>query len=141
MFLGIVAAVPARIVRVEPLAQGRPAHHRRPGLDLADVNVGDSIAHNGVCLTVVTRRERLHRGRFARNLDCTVGLDGQANRGEVNLEKAMRSPTASAATGQRPRADGVGRSSDSLPSANPRTGDPRATGPGEVHRTQKAPSP
>ena len=90
MFTGIVAAV-GRIVRVEPLAKGVRLTIDAPDLDLADVNVGDSIAHNGVCLTVVTRQGNGYTVDVSREtLNCTVGLDGQANRGEVNLEKALR---------------------------------------------------
>ncbi|MBK5914054.1 riboflavin synthase [Rhodocyclus purpureus] len=57
-------------------------------LDLSDVALGDSIACNGVCLTVV----ELHPGRFCvdvspETLECTVGLDAPGN---INLEKALR---------------------------------------------------
>jgi riboflavin synthase len=57
-------------------------------LDLSDVAVGESIAVNGVCLTVIA----LHGDRFdvdvsQETINCTVGLDA-AN--EVNLEKSLR---------------------------------------------------
>jgi riboflavin synthase len=58
-------------------------------LDLRDVQLGDSIAVNGVCLTVV----RLDGSSFTADvsretLDCTAGLDAAGV--PVNLEKALR---------------------------------------------------
>jgi riboflavin synthase len=58
-------------------------------LDLRDVQLGDSIAVNGVCLTVVG----LDGGSFTADvsretLDCTAGLDAEGV--PVNLEKALR---------------------------------------------------
>jgi riboflavin synthase len=57
-------------------------------LDLSDVALGDSIAIQGACMTVVEKTE----GGFAvdvsrESLSLTVGLDAP---GEVNLEKALR---------------------------------------------------
>lgn len=59
-----------------------------PGLDLSDVAIGDSIAHSGVCLTVIGKSGHSYQVDVSREtLDCTVGLDQP---GEVNLEKALR---------------------------------------------------
>jgi riboflavin synthase len=56
---------------------------------LADVALGDSIAHAGVCLTVIAKKKNSYQVDVSREtLDCTVGLDKLG--GEVNLEKAMR---------------------------------------------------
>jgi riboflavin synthase len=57
-------------------------------LDLSDVAVGESIAVNGICLTVIA----LHGDRFdvdvsQETINCTVGLDAP---NEVNLEKSLR---------------------------------------------------
>lgn len=87
MFTGIVAAV-GRIVRMTPVEDGARVEIDSAGLALDDVAIGDSIAVNGVCLTVVTRGA----GGFAvdvsgETLACTIGFDaGEA----VNLEKALR---------------------------------------------------
>lgn len=93
MFTGIIQAQ-GNIVEVETLgtetACGGFSLRIAPGLlDMADVAVGDSIAVNGVCLTVTS----LHDLYFtvdvsAETVACTWGLDktGQT----VNLEKAMR---------------------------------------------------
>ena len=81
MFTGIVQAV-GRIVRVHP-------HEVDCGrLDLSAVKVGDSIAVQGVCLTVVSRTARGFTADVSQEtLRVTAGL---AEPGEVNLESALR---------------------------------------------------
>jgi len=87
MFSGIIAAV-GRITHLTTRAAGFRLHVDAGGLGLDDVALGDSIACNGVCLTVVA-----HEGNHfmvdvsPETLSCTVGLDAP---GEVNLEKALR---------------------------------------------------
>ena len=57
-------------------------------LDLSDVNIGDSIAVNGVCLTVTTINQTHFTGDVSKEtLTVTNGLN---QKGFVNLEKAMR---------------------------------------------------
>jgi len=88
MFTGIVAAT-GRIADVQHLAKGLRLTIDAPGLKLADVAIGDSIAHSGVCLTVIAKKKTNYQVDVSREtLDCTVGLDAAG--GEVNLEKAMR---------------------------------------------------
>ena len=88
MFTGIVAAT-GKLTRLQPLEQGVRLTVTAPGLTLADVAIGDSIAHNGVCLTVIAKKKASYQVDVSREtLDCTVGLDVEG--GEVNLEKAMR---------------------------------------------------
>lgn len=87
MFSGIVAAV-GRITRIDPLEQGVRLTVDTAGLGLDDVALGDSIAHNGVCLTVIGIDGRNAQFDVSKEtLSCTVGLDAP---GEVNLEKALR---------------------------------------------------
>jgi len=58
-------------------------------LDLSDVQLGDSIAVNGICLTVIERTADTFIVEVSREtLNCTVGLDAQG--APVNLEKALR---------------------------------------------------
>jgi riboflavin synthase len=58
-------------------------------LDLGDVQPGDSIAVNGVCLTVVKKSSAGFTADVSREtLDCTVGLDAAGT--PVNLEKGLR---------------------------------------------------
>jgi riboflavin synthase len=87
MFTGIVAAT-GKITHLQTLEKGLRLTIEAPGLDLSDVAIGDSIAHNGVCLTVIEKAGGSYKVDVSREtLDCTVGLDGPH---EVNLEKAMR---------------------------------------------------
>ena len=88
MFTGIVTAT-GKIAHVQPLEKGLRLTVEAPGLKLADVALGDSIAHGGVCLTVIAKKKNSYQVDVSREtLDCTVGLDTEG--GEVNLEKAMR---------------------------------------------------
>ena len=106
MFSGIVAAV-GRIEHIEPLADGIRLTVDTNGLDLSDVIVGDSVAHSGVCLTVVEMNgPRLKYDVSRETLNCTVGLDAVGN--EVNLEKALRLIDESADHGAELHVDGVG---------------------------------
>ena len=87
MFSGIVAAT-GRILNVTPLADGVRLAVDVGTLDLDDVQLGDSIANNGVCLTVIAHAGNTVQFDVSREtLNCTVGL---AEPGEVNLEKALR---------------------------------------------------
>jgi riboflavin synthase len=90
MFTGIVAAV-GKITDVQPLEGGLDAGVRLSvdagGLPLADVALGDSIALNGACMTVIEKTATSFKVDVSReSLNCTVGLDGL---NEVNLEKAL----------------------------------------------------
>ncbi|WIM04993.1 MAG: riboflavin synthase [Candidatus Nitricoxidivorans perseverans] len=88
MFTGIVAAT-GKITHLQPLEKGVRLTVESPGFKLSDVAIGDSIAHSGVCLTVVAKKKNSWQVDVSKEtLDCTVGLDAEG--GEVNLEKAMR---------------------------------------------------
>lgn len=90
MFSGIVAAV-GRITALTPRNDGTTTVRLTVdagALELDDVAQGDSIACNGVCLTVVDKQA----GAFfvdvsPETLSCTAGL---ATPGRINLEKALR---------------------------------------------------
>jgi len=91
VFSGIVAAT-GRITHLQALEKGLRLTVEAPGLDLTDVALGDSIAHGGVCLTVIEKAGASDKPSYKvdvsrETLDCTVGLDAP---GEVNLEKALR---------------------------------------------------
>lgn len=88
MFSGIVADV-GTITRAEDRAGGLRLVIGTGTLGLEDVQLGDSIAVNGVCLTVVKMEGKAFTVDVSREtLNCTVGLDSQGAR--VNLEKALR---------------------------------------------------
>lgn len=87
MFSGIVAAV-GRITKFDPREGGVRLGVSASRLGLDDVAIGDSIAVNGVCLTVVQKSATSFEVDVSgETLACTVGLDAA---GEVNLEKALR---------------------------------------------------
>ena len=87
MFSGIVAAV-GRITQLTQREVGYRLHVDAGKLAIADVALGDSIAHNGVCLTVVAKEGNSFMVDVSpETLSCTVGLDAP---GPVNLEKALR---------------------------------------------------
>lgn len=90
MFTGIVAAV-GKITTITPLGNQHDAGVRLTidagGLPLTDVALGDSIALNGACMTVVSKTAAGFTVDVSReSLNCTAGLNAV---GEVNLEKAL----------------------------------------------------
>src|SRR5215471_13565213 len=87
MFSGIIAAI-GRVDRIEASKGGLRLSIAAGKLGLRDVAVGDSIAVNGACLTVVERTKKSFSVDVSREtLGVTAGLDRE---GEVNLEKALR---------------------------------------------------
>ena len=90
MFTGIVAAV-GRIEKIESLGNAAAGVHLQihaGGLSLDDVGLGDSIAIQGACMTVVSKSTTGFAVDVSReSLRLTMGLDAL---GEVNLEKALR---------------------------------------------------
>lgn len=87
VFTGIVQAV-GRIISVDPSTGGVTLTVDAGELDLSDVAIGDSVAVQGVCLTVTQKRAReLKFDVSAATLAVSVGLDAP---GEVNLEKSLR---------------------------------------------------
>ncbi|MEA3095079.1 MAG: riboflavin synthase [Caballeronia sp.] len=93
MFTGIVAAV-GRIEAVTPLGSATDADTgvrltvASGGLDLADVELGDSISIQGACMTVIEKSTASFAVDVSReSLNKTAGLSVP---GDVNLEKALR---------------------------------------------------
>ncbi|KLU22169.1 riboflavin synthase subunit alpha [Caballeronia mineralivorans PML1(12)] len=93
MFTGIVAAV-GRIEAVTPLGSATDADTgvrlsvASGGLDLADVELGDSISIQGACMTVIEKSATSFAVDVSReSLNKTAGL---SEPGDVNLEKALR---------------------------------------------------
>ena len=93
MFTGIISGL-GRLSKVAPLGAD-PSHGKRltiatpPGY-LADVQLGDSIALNGACMTVTAfdaAADWFTVDISAESLDKTAGL---ADPGPLNLEKALR---------------------------------------------------
>jgi riboflavin synthase len=87
MFAGIVAAV-GGIVSEKPYGDGVRIRIDTGAWPLDDVKVGDSIAVQGVCLTVVALDRNAFEADVSRaTLDVTNGL---ASGAQVNLEKSLR---------------------------------------------------
>jgi riboflavin synthase len=88
MFTGIIETL-GTIAAMEPRGGDLRLKVRAPGMDLADTQLGDSIAVNGVCLTVTA----LDGGQFAADVSreslnvTTLGDLGVGDR--VNLERAL----------------------------------------------------
>jgi riboflavin synthase len=87
MFTGIVQAV-GRIAELKPAGQAAAVTIDAGGLNLGDIAVGDSVACNGVCLTVT----RLIQDGFTvdvshETLRVTAGFTSGA---AINLEKSLR---------------------------------------------------
>jgi riboflavin synthase len=88
MFSGIVADI-GTITRAEDRNGGLRLSVATQALGLDDVQLGDSIAVNGVCLTVVKKGGKEFSVDVSREtLECTVGLDREG--ALANLEKALR---------------------------------------------------
>ena len=90
MFSGIIASV-GHITELTPRNDGSPTVRltvEAGALGLDDVELGDSIACNGVCLTVVERSGNTFCVDVSpETLSCTIGLNAP---GPINLEKALR---------------------------------------------------
>lgn len=89
MFTGIIQAV-GQITDVQPFDGGVRLTVNAADLDMSNVALGDSIAHNGACMTVIELiPPNVYRIDVSiESLRCTVGLDQTG--GAVNLEKALR---------------------------------------------------
>jgi riboflavin synthase len=87
MFAGIVATV-GRIVSEKAYGDGVRIRIETGAWPLDDVKVGDSIAVQGVCLTVVSSDRNAFEADVSRaTLDMTHGL---SNGAQVNLERSLR---------------------------------------------------
>ncbi len=87
MFTGIVEAL-GEVREVVPGRGGASMVIDAGCLDLSDVRVGDSIAVNGCCLTLVGLEPAAFRVDVSQEtLGCTSGFEAGA---KVNLEKALR---------------------------------------------------
>ncbi|BFM14137.1 riboflavin synthase [Maricurvus nonylphenolicus] len=107
MFTGIIEAV-GEIVAAEPKGGDLRLRIKSNGLDLGDVQLGDSIATNGVCLTVV---ELPGDGYWAdvsvETMDFTTVSKWQVG-DKVNLEKALTPQTRLGGHMVSGHVDGVG---------------------------------
>jgi riboflavin synthase len=87
MFSGIVAAV-GTIESARAAGDGLRLRVRSPGFGLADVAIGDSVAIQGICHTVVAKdADSFEVDSSNATREVTAGLDPGR---DVNLEKSLR---------------------------------------------------
>jgi len=106
MFTGIVTAV-GRVSKADPQGDGMRLRIEAGTLGMEDVVLGDSIAIQGVCHTVVAMDARGFEVDTSRaTLSVTTGLE--AGR-EVNLEKSLRLADRLGGHLMQGHVDGVGK--------------------------------
>lgn len=88
MFTGIIESI-GRIKNIEPVAGDMRLHVDVGTLDMSDVQLGDSIAVNGVCLTAVEFGSKHFVADVSNETITLTSLKGLAAGSEVNLEKAL----------------------------------------------------
>ena len=88
MFTGIIAAI-GKIEAVQPKGGDLSLQVATQQLDLTDVALGDSIAINGVCLTVVNIDAATLSFDVSRESLARTSLGNVKTAAEVNLEKAL----------------------------------------------------
>lgn len=88
MFTGIVEAV-GTIAAITPKGEDVTITVEAGKLDMSDVNLGDSIATNGVCLTVVRFDQRSYSADLSLETLKRTGFSQYQVGDKVNLEKAM----------------------------------------------------
>lgn len=89
MFTGIIQAV-GKIKHLKTSEKGACFVFESIDIDLDGTNIGDSIAVNGVCLTVVELTENTFKADVSQEtLDCSIFSSFEIGT-QVNLEKALR---------------------------------------------------
>ncbi len=88
MFTGIIEAV-GHIQAVQVNAQGARIIVSTGSLDMSDVKLGDSIATNGICLTVVAFDSNSYSADVSNETLTRTGFAHYSVGQKVNLEKAM----------------------------------------------------
>jgi len=88
MFTGIIAAI-GKITSVQSKGGDLRIQVATQKLDLSDVSLGDSIAINGVCLTVVELQSNHVSFDVSRESLERTSLGNVQSGSEVNLEKAL----------------------------------------------------
>ncbi len=89
MFTGIIQTV-GRIARLEPRGGDVRLAVDTADLDMTDVQLGDSIAVSGVCLTAVTLEPRGFTADVSNETLSLTSLGALKAGDAVNLEKALR---------------------------------------------------
>ena len=88
MFTGIIEALGC-IKKIEPVSGDMRLHVDVGSLDMSDVQAGDSIAVNGVCLTAIEFDNAHFVADVSNETIALTSLKDLAAGSEVNLEKAL----------------------------------------------------
>lgn len=88
MFTGIIEAV-GRIKSIDPVGGDIRLQVDVGSLDMDDVQLGDSIAVNGVCLTAIEFDKKHFVADVSNETIALTSLKALATGSEVNLEKAL----------------------------------------------------
>lgn len=107
MFTGIIEAK-GHVSKLEPKGGDIRLYIATGGLDLSDVNLGDSIATNGVCLTVVNLLGDGFWADVSRETLAMTTVKNWVSGQAVNLEKALMPTTRLGGHIVSGHVDGVG---------------------------------
>jgi len=116
MFTGIIAAI-GEVVSLQPKNGDLRLRIKSHGLDLSDVRLGDSIATNGVCLTVVDLPGDGYWADVSRETLANTTLPQWKVGQRVNLEKALTPQTRLGGHIVSGHVDGVGEIVNRYPDA------------------------
>lgn len=116
MFTGIIEAI-GEVVSLQPKNGDLRLRIKTHNLDLADVRLGDSIATNGVCLTVVDLPGDGYWADVSRETLDNTTLPGWKLGQKVNLEKALTPQTRLGGHIVSGHVDGVGEVIKRFPDA------------------------
>jgi riboflavin synthase len=116
MFTGIIEAI-GEVVSLQPKNGDLRLRIKTHGLDLADVHLGDSIATNGVCLTVVDLPGDGYWADVSRETLDNTSLPAWKIGQRVNLEKALTPQTRLGGHIVSGHVDGVGEVVSRFPDA------------------------
>ncbi|KGK01058.1 riboflavin synthase [Thalassotalea sp. ND16A] len=108
MFTGIIEAV-GKVKSIKLNASGARVMIASGNLDLSDVKLGDSIATNGICLTVVDLDDASYSADVSKETLTRTGFTNYASGTKVNLEKAMLPTTRFGGHMVSGHVDGIGK--------------------------------
>lgn len=107
MFTGIIESV-GKVKSMQPVGGDIRLTVESDSLDFGDVKLGDSIASNGICLTVVELSENAYSVDVSRETIARTALESLKPGHLVNLEKAMLPTTRFGGHIVAGHVDGVG---------------------------------
>ena len=107
MFTGIIESM-GKVKAMQPMGGDIRLVIESDGLDFSDVSLGDSIACNGICLTVVDLGSNYYAVDVSRETIARTALEDLKAGHSVNLEKAMLPTTRFGGHIVAGHVDGVG---------------------------------